>query len=346
MSDNEKEQDGRAEFELKSPPTDGITHIEFAERSSKVLLVSSWDFSVGLYNVEKNSRLLHYRHECPVLSCCFLGDERYCASAGSDGHIIIKNIQANQRDPLSVIGNHRMAVKSLKYNKNHNLILSGSWDTTVNAYDPRINNLDETTRVSQLSHNGKIFSMDLLGDNKLIVATSLQEIFIWDLRNMKKPSQQRKSTLQNQIRAVSGFPNGEGFVTASAEGRASVDFVQKESGELTSKYTFKCHREKHADKTETVHPVNCLAFHEKYKTFVTGGSDGYINIWDPYAKKRIYQLNRYPVGVVDVAFSNDSKNLLAVACSYNYELEEDPVEVPTDRIYIKRLSDHEIKPTR
>ena len=49
MSDNENDQDGRAEFELKSPPTDGITHIEFAERSSKVLLVSSWDFSVGLY---------------------------------------------------------------------------------------------------------------------------------------------------------------------------------------------------------------------------------------------------------------------------------------------------------
>ena len=57
MSDNENEvlsshrhhNEGRAEFELKSPPTDGITHIEFAKNSSKVLLVSSWDFSVGLY---------------------------------------------------------------------------------------------------------------------------------------------------------------------------------------------------------------------------------------------------------------------------------------------------------
>ena len=54
MSDNENEVlnsrgEGRAEFELKSPPTDGITHIEFAKNSSKVLLVSSWDFSVGLY---------------------------------------------------------------------------------------------------------------------------------------------------------------------------------------------------------------------------------------------------------------------------------------------------------
>merc|ERR1711970_329843 len=115
---------------------------------------------------------------------------------------------------------------------------------------------------------------------------------------------------------------------------------------MTSKYAFKCHREKLPEGGETVYPVNTVEFHKKHKTFVSGGSDGYINIWDPYAKKRIYQLERYPVGIVSVAFSNDSKNLLAVACSYNYELEEDPLEVPTDRIYIKRLSDHEIAPTR
>jgi len=335
----------KKEFQLKDPPSDGITHIEFLRNNSQLLLVSSWDFSVGLYNVETNKRLLDYKHECPVLSCCFLGDADYCCSAGADGVIIIKNIQANQRDPLVMVGSHDMGVNCMKYSKKKNVLFTGSWDSTVHAYDPRMNHLDKTENIHTFKHNGKIFSMDLVGDNILMTATSLQEIVFWDLRNMGQTLQKRKATLQNQIRAVAGFPTGGGFVTASAEGRASVDFIDKSSAEQTSKYAFKCHREKHQDGTETVHPVNAVAFHEKYGTFATGGSDGFINIWDPYAKKRIYQLNKFPVGVVDVDFSNDSNNLIAIACSYNYELEEDPEEAPSDRIYIKQLSE-EVIPTK
>lgn len=51
-------------------------------------------------------------------------------------------------------------------------------------------------------------------------------------------------------------------------------------------------RNKESDGTETIYPVNALAFHPKHSTFATGGSDAIVNIWDPYNRKRLVQLHK------------------------------------------------------
>ena len=43
---------------------------------------------------------------------------------------------------------------------------------------------------------------------------------------------------------------------------------------------------------ENIYPVNAISFHKDYNTFATGGSDGYVNIWDGYNKKRLCQFHR------------------------------------------------------
>ena len=50
--------------------------------------------------------------------------------------------------------------------------------------------------------------------------------------------------------------------------------------------------------TDVIYPVNAIAFHPKYGTFATGGSDGIVNIWDGNNKKRLCQLHRYVRGEV------------------------------------------------
>ena len=57
------------------------------------------------------------------------------------------------------------------------------------------------------------------------------------------------------------------------------------------KYAFKCHRQKE-DGVENIYPVNAISFHQAYSTFATGGSDGFVNIWDGFNKKRLCQFHK------------------------------------------------------
>lgn len=59
------------EFKLDQPPEDGISAVKFGPNSSQFLLVSSWDETVRLYDVQANQLRAKYKHDRPVLDCCF-----------------------------------------------------------------------------------------------------------------------------------------------------------------------------------------------------------------------------------------------------------------------------------
>jgi len=50
-----------------------------------------------------------------------------------------------------------------------------------------------------------------------------------------------------------------------------------------------------------------LSFHTGYNTFATGGSDGYVNIWDGFNKKRLCQFHRYNASISSLCFSHDGE---------------------------------------
>ena len=56
----------------------------------------------------------------------------------------------------------------------------------------------------------------------------------------------------------------------------------------------------------------------EHNTFATGGSDGFVNIWDGYNKKRLCQFHRFPTSIASLSFSADG-TVLAIASSYMYE---------------------------
>merc|ERR1712083_69612 len=123
------------------------------------------DTSVSLYDITKNERVHFYKHETPVLTSCFLFNEKYCCSAGIDGHVILKNIESNQVSdlvPISGDSPHKFPVKCSCYSSERNLLFTGSWDTTVKVFDPNIKNFDNSNCVSILKNHEKIFAMDLL----------------------------------------------------------------------------------------------------------------------------------------------------------------------------------------
>lgn len=61
-----------------------------------------------------------------------------------------------------------------------------------------------------------------------------------------------------------------------------------------------------------------FSFHNGYNTFATGGSDGYVNIWDGFNKKRLCQFHRYPTSISSLCFSNDGTTCHLISFSVIY----------------------------
>lgn len=151
----------------------------------------------------------------------------------------------------------------------------------------------------------QVYTMSLCGE-KLIVGTSGRKVLVWDLRKMAYASQRRESSLKYQTRCIRCFPNKQGYALSSIEGRVAVEYLDTNPEVQKKKYAFKCHRIKE-NGIENIYPVNAISFHQGYNTFATGGSDGYVNIWDGFNKKRLCQFHKYSNSIASLSFSHDGE---------------------------------------
>jgi len=319
------------EFKLNNPPEDGISAVKFAPNSSQFLLVSSWDKTVRLYDVAANSMRMKYSHNDPVLDCCFY-DNVHSYSGGLDTSLKVYDFNTNTE---TVVGNHEGAIRCVEYCPEVNVVVTGSWDSSVKLWDPRT-----PCSAGSFAQPDKVYTMAVCGD-RLIVGTAGRRVLVWDLRNMGYVQQRRESSLKYQTRSIRTFPNKQGYVLSSIEGRVAVEYLDPSPDIQKKKYAFKCHRLKQ-NGIEKIFPVNAISFHYVHNTFATGGSDGFVNIWDGFHKKRLCQFHRYPTSIAALSFSHDG-SLLAIASSYMYE--QGPMEdQPEDAVFIRKVSDQETKP--
>lgn len=322
-----------SEIKLKSTPNDGISAVCFSPSSTPYLLVSSWDSSVRLYDCFTNNQRLRYNHERAVLDVCFQ-DAIHSFSGGLDGALKMCDLNNNSE---SILGVHQDAIRCVEYSPTVNQVFSGSWDATIKSWDPR-------TKACLGTHiqGDSVYTM-ALNEEKLVVGTAGRRTLVWDLRNMSSAVQKRESSLKYQTRCIKCFPSRQGFVLSSIEGRVAVEYFDPSPEVQKKKYAFKCHRIKEGD-IECCYSVNSISFHCGFNTFATGGSDGHVNIWDGFNKKRLCQYRRYPTSISSLSFSFDG-SLLAIASSYMYEQGEPPAgNQPEDAIYIRKVQEHEVKP--
>ncbi|WOL16952.1 mitotic checkpoint protein [Canna indica] len=320
--------------ELSRPPSDGISNLRFSNHSD-LLLVSSWDRTLRLYDAGANALKGEFAHADPVLDCCF-HDDSSGFSAGADGRVRRFVFASGKED---ILGRHDSPVRCVEYSYAAGQVITGSWDKTLKCWDPRGSGGPDRALVGTYPLPERVYSLSLVG-YRLVVATAGRHVNVYDLRNMSQPEQRRESSLKYQTRCVRCYPNGTGYALSSIEGRVAMEFFDLSEAAQAKKYAFKCHRKSEAGR-DTVYPVNAIAFHPIYGTFATGGCDGYVNVWDGNNKKRLYQYSKYPTSIAALSFSRDGR-LLAIASSYTFEEGDTPHE--PDAIFVRNVNEVEVKP--
>ncbi|KAJ2548760.1 mitotic spindle checkpoint protein Bub3 [Coemansia sp. RSA 1933] len=325
MSNNTKQ------YELLQPPTDGISQVSFHRTDDDKLLVSSWDNTVRLYNVQENRLLAsHSEHKAAVLDIAFGNTGAF--SGGLDRRLVLWDAgYSHARE----VGKHDGEISTMEFGHASGLLVSGSWDRSLRVWDCRATG--DAALVRRVDVDERVYSISL-ENNILAVALAGRKILIYDVRSLDSPLETRESSLKYPTRCIRLMPGCQGFVCSSVEGRVAVEYLD---GVDKSNYAFKCHRLPADNNVDLVYPVNAIAFHPVHHTFVTGGSDGAVSLWDPDNKKRLKQYQGYPTSISSLDF-NASGNILAVASSYTYE--EGEKEHSPDSIWMRSMSGNEAKP--
>ncbi|KAI0111460.1 mitotic checkpoint protein BUB3 [Daldinia grandis] len=347
------------QFELAQPPNDAISALAFSPDSPSRLLASSWDKNIYLYDTLQSSDdgshgtlLRTFENRAPVLDVCYGRDGNEAFSAGMDWQVRRIDLDSGEQTTLS---KHAAPVRRVVYNKEHSLLLSASWDSTLHVHDP--SNPSLSPLIVPLP--GKPHAM-AASPSKVIVAMTSRLVHIYDLSALSsalasqsaeppQPWQQRESSLKFLTRAVAAMPSDAGYATSSIEGRVAVEWFDASAESQARKYAFKCHRtanpQADGSSTDVVYPVNSLAFHPIHgSTFASGGGDATVALWDAEAKRRMKVYQKFADSVAALAFSPDGRYLAVGVCpGFETGMEDYSGEGRT-KIFVRELGENEALP--
>ncbi|KAF5199803.1 mRNA export factor [Thalictrum thalictroides] len=144
----------------------------------------------------------------------------------------------------------------------------------------------------------------------MVVGTADRNLIVFNLQNPQTEFRRVVSPLKYQTRCVAAFPDQQGFLVGSIEGRVGVQHL--DDAHKNKDFTFKCHRE-----GNEIYSVNSLNFHPVHHTFATSGSDGAFNFWDKDSKQRLKAMSRCNQPIPCSTFNNDG-SIFAYAVSYDW----------------------------
>ncbi|KAK8101073.1 WD40 repeat-like protein [Apiospora kogelbergensis] len=296
---------------LPADAVDTISSVSWSPAANH-LAAASWDGKVRIYDVApgpsaRAAAMLSV--DSPVLSCDWAKDGTMVLAGGADKQPHLLHLATGQQ---AAIGSHDAPIRSVRFLDTAALgaswpsthcFATGSWDKTVKFWDMRQQEPLMTRNCSD-----RVYAMDTKS-TLLAIATADRNIHLVDLRRPYEFLHTILSPLKHQTRAVSVFPDGRGWATASIEGRCGMNAADEKSDGKSINFTFRCHRSApDNNKSTNVYAVNDVQFHPVHTTtFVTAGSDGTFHFWDRISHTR-YKAYEPPATLSTTAATTLSKS--------------------------------------
>jgi mRNA export factor len=257
------------DFEVTSPPTDGISSLHFSP-TAELLACTSWDNQLRVWEVQQSGGTVPkcgVPHDAPLLCSAWSQDglKLFAGGASKSGGKLLdvntgQHINYAQHDaPIS-------CCDFVDVGSMNNVLVTGSWDKTLKYWDARTPNVIQVVNLPERCY------VMAASSPLLVVGTAERHLLIYDLKNPVAVYKQMTSPLKHQTRSLGIFATKNGFAVGSIEGRVAIQYVEEKDS--SNNFSFKCHRD-----NNNVYAVNAISFHPQYGTFSTAGADGTFSFW-------------------------------------------------------------------
>ncbi|KAL9262321.1 RAE1-like protein [Drosera capensis] len=320
-------------YEVVQPPSDGVSSLSFSPKANH-LIATSWDNQVRCWEIMQSGANFNsapkaaIAHDNPVLCSAWKDDGTTVFSGGCDKQAKMWNLLSNQSMQVAA---HDAPIKDMAWIPEMSLLVTGSWDKTLRYWDTRQPN---PVHVQQLPERCYALSVRY---PLMVVGTADRNLIIFNLQSPQNEFKRIISPLKFQTRCIAAFPDQQGFLVGSIEGRVGVHHL--DDAQQGKNFTFKCHRE-----GNEIYSVNSLNFHPVHGTFATAGSDGAFNFWDKDSKQRLKAMTRCSQPIPCGTFNSDG-SIYAYAVCYDWSKGAENHNPATAKtyIYLHQAQESEVK---
>ncbi|KAM5571442.1 protein RAE1-like [Rosa sericea] len=294
-------------FEVAQPPSDSVSSLSFSPKSN-LLVSTSWDNQVRCWDIQKIGTNIaaapksSFSHDHPVLCSTWKDDGMAVFSGGCDRQVKMWSLMSGGQ--TSTVAMHDAPIKEIAWIPEMALLVTGSWDKTMKYWDLRQPNPVHTQQLPE-----RCYALTVRHP-LMVVGTADRNLIVFNLQSPQTEFKRIISPLKYQTRCVAAFPDKQGFLVGSIEGRVGVQHLDE--GQDSKNFTFKCHRENNA-----LYSVNSINFHPVQHTFSTAGSDGSISFWDKDSKQRLKAMQRCNQPIPCSTFNNDG-SIFAYSVCYDW----------------------------
>lgn len=302
----------------------GISSVNFSRGDDNILLTSTWDGFVNIFNISENKIINKKKFDDPLTCSSWLTDKLFVVGS-IKGFVYF----TDENDKIKC---HNKPVVSVGYNSRNNLVFSAGLDGTVNLI-----NKDDRTVVNTINFNCKITASSC-SDSIIVIATNKGISYVIKF-DQSMEFEKRVTAIPTQIRSVAIFPDSTGWAVGSIDGRVGIEYI----GDIRTqaqRFSFHSHRFPDGDNI-IVYPINCLAFHPQSGTLVSACSFGVVKFWDIVNKSHFKPLGfQFQTSIVSISFSSDGK-YMAIAASYNWD-KGYIQDMPDDELFIYEILEENI----